>query len=349
MLGIVLITRDEGRDLELTLDALDALRAEGDVIVVADLGSRDGTRDRLDRYARGRPVRVRQLEADRIGRIDAMRLAASCCPDRHLLALRAADRLHPAGLRALRRRLAQTDQPAGGAVLANSGWRFLDGADPLPRADAARLAALAPHSPVRDLARLLPDPARLVLPAALLTGDWARAASEGDATTRYRMLLDQIRDPVAVLPETVLLRPRPLRPAAPAIEAVSAEIAAAAADRRADLLEGLMLRVDEALTLSPGAQVLELAAAMERLHRALPRRLRAAARAHPGPAGHVLSARHRGGLPGALSALALYAAGQAQARADHLAGALAAVRRDVDLALPGADYLELLYARSRGL
>lgn len=242
----------------------------------------------------------------------------------YVLPLRPGDRLAAGAAAELAAWLARED-PA--LALLGGGFHLGDGAAPLP--DTAPLARL-------------PDPRRL-LPRGGCAPQIDPFADPAAAWAAWEAALG---DAPALFAPAVLLRPVPQGSARPVLTALGARLKAAPRGGAPALLARLAPWLDAALALAPAEHAFETAAAALTLRAALPRALRREAGALPGPTGALLRAETE---PAALAVLGLLAS----ARQDNIATALAAgqarLRADLDIALPGPDYLADLYARVRGL
>lgn len=268
---------------------------------------------------------------------------------RHVLLMRPYERLVVGALPRLAAWLKTHDPEL--ALLAG-GWWLTEPQVPRPDnapnsglayPDAARLAALSSTATHQDLLALTPDPRRLLL-AKGCAPETNPFVDPSAAWVAWENMLSDATP--AIFSEPVLLRPLPETGAAPAIFAARDRIQAAPSGARAELLVRMAPWLGDALALSPAHEAAVVEAALHGLWKGLPRRLRTKTADLPGPVGDVFAALARGQ---SLAALALLAT----ARQERLTVALAAqyhgLRADLDLALPGPEYLANLYARIRGL
>jgi hypothetical protein len=173
------------------------------------------------------------------------------------------------------------------------------------------------------------------MPAADLPGDDYEAAVQGAGR-------------IGFVPAPVLLSPLPAPcDPAPQIATLSARLSAAPRGDAPALLGRALLRLDDMLALLDPAQAEGFLAAARAFAAALPRRLRRQALAHEGPSGAILSDLRRGDGASARARLTLHFAAQDRARVAALTGEIAQLRADLDLALPGPDYLVDLFHRAR--
>lgn len=342
MLSFVMVTQDEGADLDAGLRALDAVMTPDDRLIAVDTGSTDHSVARLEAFdARCHLVR---LDAGALGWAEAMRLALDLAQTPYLMALQPRDRLCPGPLSALRDYLAAS---APDLAVLETGWWLCDPDHPMPRSDTALAMALPAPADPAALQGLCPDPRRLVLSSARWRDRREALGADKTAVSLYAEVLAQAGS-AHFQPGPVLLHPpAPADPVA-LLRDVAQEMAALPAAARAARLDARLVWLDEVVMRTPpeaGAALLDAFAGVLRgLARPLRRRLRAA----DGPAGMIAAALHRRGRAEALATLALLAAQENRRRTEHLATDYARLRGDLDLALPGPDYLRALYARLRG-
>ncbi|KAA8610016.1 hypothetical protein [Salipiger aestuarii] len=244
----------------------------------------------------------------------------------HVLPLRPGDRLAAGAAAGLATWLARED-PA--LALLGGGFHLGDGAAPLP------------GTPVLDAAR--PDPRRL-LPRGGCAPQIDPFADPAAAWAAWESALDGSAP--ALFEAPVLLRPLPQASALPALTELGARLKTAPRGAAPALLARLAPWLDDALAMAPAGHAFETAAAALALRAALPRALRREAAALPGATGALLRADTEAA---ALAVLGLLASARQDRIAQALAAGQAQLRRDLDLALPGPEYLADLYARVRGL
>lgn len=286
-------------------------------------------------------------------------------PEGWLLALSAADRLYPAGLAALRTALAGA--PEAGLAICGADWWLGAPGVTLAWPDAGRWPAPGLQDRAAALS-LRADPDRMLQRGGIGAGARLARLAGAEPALPLAAMIGESQALLAAHPRA-LFCPAPLfstpLPASRATEAVALLTAALpgrghpsdaglADGGMADggALPALAQRLTEELELAEPA---DLPALLDRLDaglRALPRRGRAALLAQPGPlpgllAG-LLAALHRGGPVAALPLAALIAAQGNLRRNTALAAALGRLRRDVDVALPGPDYLIEQFDRLRG-
>lgn len=328
---------DPGPDLDaLDLTCRHLLRAVPDTVplLLIDAGGTDGVAARLAAAAEGaghaRSVAVDRPDCTPASACALVRQLTGCA---HVLPLVPGERLAAGAAAALADWLARRD-PA--LALLGGGFHLAEGAAALPYPDAERPGA-AP------LART-PDPRRL-LPAGGCAPRRDPFADPGPAWDAWQ---EALGDGAAaeVFDAPVVLRPLPRAGATPALELLRDRLLATPRSARAALLERLAPWAGDALAMAPAGAAFDTTAALPALRAALPRALRRRAGTLPGPLGALLRAGSEGE---ALAVLALLCA----ARQDRIGLALAAgqdrLRADLDLALPGPEYLADLYARVRGL
>jgi hypothetical protein len=344
MLSYVMPIGNEGQKFDLTLAALAPVLAEGDELIVCDGGSTDQSLERAVQLGERAAVRLIRLERA-VDSLTALQIAWRESDAPYLMALQPTDRLLAEPLAQLRARLAAETPDL--AVL-DSGWWLSDPQLPFPREDRARVAALTERPTVQDLRGLCPDLGRLVLSRTALQVRFKSPLLESSPAGRYAALLEAA--------ETVIFQNGPVVLRAlgsGAFETVLGEAARLLAPLRgtaqAERLQEIRCWLDEAVRFAPPSQAEELMASARELERALSRRLRRDVRGHPGACGRLIAALHRGGRAEAMALLALLAAEQSHLRSEHLARIYTRLRQDLDLALPGPDYLMELYSRVRSL
>ncbi|WP_204115969.1 hypothetical protein [Shimia biformata] len=309
--------------------------------------------DTLPELARAGLDPVRMDEAD-LSWAAALKLVPSLVRDRteagtregaqnggpYLLALDAADMIDPGALDRLRRRLAGDGPDQPDLVVVNRGWWLGAPAVALPAPDADRLAALAPRPDRAALGALMPDPARLVIHRDLLAR--LDAADETDPVALWRLALERAERPLPWSDVVWLSRFR-RRSAAPVFAAIPAGDDAAPAAR-----EQALTQAGDALAFTgPDEARAILRAAEDLLARLTPQLIPAAGIPGTGPAADLLRTLQDEGRAMALTGLLLDLATAEQRRTEALAAALSELRADLDLALPGPDYLRRLYDRIR--
>lgn len=348
-LAHLVAARQDGPALWTAIRALAAALAPDERLILVDPGA--GTAPALRRLAAETPrpegtgIEVLALDAAAAASPAAwIGAAGSLAPDRPWLLFGGEDLVLPRGLAALRRRLAEG---APDLVLVNRAHRLAGAAAVLPAPDAGRWPA-GPETGAgaarEAAARLSAEPERLVLSPALRAGLDAPGPADPSPAAAWTFcdaVLDRAARPV-LSPEPVAAAPLPDPDPAPVFRA-----AAALAGTGAQGLDRALLRLDDTIALLDPARAEPALDAAARFLSSLPRRRRRAAAAHPGPSGRICAAL-RGRRPeGALAVLALAAAAQDRARMRAMAAEAAALRADLDLALPGPDYLALLHDIAR--
>ncbi|MBE1291341.1 MAG: hypothetical protein GJ677_02515 [Rhodobacteraceae bacterium] len=330
MLSFVVISRGEWSDLRRSLARLaGAVRPEEKVFVVTCGASEDTLRE-LERHPY---VQTLRFDVPELSRAEVMHLMRSEVQTPYMLCLDGQEMIVPEALPALRL-LLRSQSPE--VVVLNRKW-WLGSTDvTLPAPDHRRLMALEATPPRQDLLGLTPDPGRLLLHVdlakrlaeeAMTTGEWDR-----DMAAWNRIL--EASEHVLLCPEPVLLAPLATRAAAPAVQAA----AHVAPPDTALLWAGDALAFaepGEAHALLEAAEVLLAGFATDS---ALP---------DLGPMAPVLRGLRSGGPAMGLAELALVFAAQDRARTEALTQAVGTLRSDLDLALPGPDYLRRLYDRIR--
>jgi len=365
-LTFLLAVRDAGPGLWQSCQSLRAAAQAGDRIVTVDAGSQDGTAQLLRRFTldrgwgRGVTHVPLYLDADPGGSDAWEILARDQAAGGWMIALGRDDHPCPAGVAALRDRLrlADTGAASGGrADLAVIGGCFWLGAPLalLPGPEAGRGPEGGLH-PAEQARTLRPDPALLLRRggagaglhlARLVTGAAADAPPECWQT--YDRLLEG-QAQALFSPEPVLARPLPEGRGLAVARWLAGELTARLAETagRAAEADLPLLRLSDELALSAPADLPEVLAVLERMLHALPRRSRAALLARPGPLATILAALHRGGVIAAAPFAVLIAAQGERMRSAALAATIGRLRADLDLALPGPDYLAEMFDRVHG-
>ena len=334
MLSFALITHDEGPHLRRSLEALEQGLLPDEDLTVFDLGSTDDTLPELAGFMGTRPGDLIRLDTPDLSRSEAIALARKAARQPYVLMLDGCDLLRPEALDGLRRILVKEPK----AVVLRRDWGIAGVDAVLPAPDAGRMTALGPDPDRRALMALTPDPTRLLLHA-----DFARElASEGTPSPDWALWQQVLTraDSVALHPEALWLSPLPTRPMAPALAAIAASAASAE-----DVAMMLAWAEDAPIFATPDEAPALLQAAQDMLT-TLPSD-HAAALPGTGPLGPVLTALKDGDTALALAHLALALAAQEHRRNEALSTALAGLRHDLDLALPGPAYLRDLYDRIR--
>ena len=344
MLSYVMPVGNEGQEFDLTLAALAPVLAEGDELIVCDGSSTDQSLERAAQLGERAAVRLIRLEHP-VDSLAALQIACRESDAPYLMALQPTDRLRPKPLAQLRARLV-TESPD--LAVLDSGWWLSDPQLPLPREDRGRVAALPERPAAQDLRGLCPDLGRLVLSRAALQENFKSPLLESSPAGRHVALLEAA--------ETVIFQNGPVVLHAlggGALGTAPREAARLLAPLRgsaqAERLQELLCWLDEAVGFAAPSQAEELMASAQELERALSRGLRREMRGHPGACGRLMAALHRGGRAEVMALLALLAAEQSHLRSGHLARVYTRLRQDLDLALPGPDYLMELYSKVRSL
>ena len=339
-LSFLMIAESGGDDLWARCGALAAVTAPGDEVLLCDTGASADGAQLLRRFGEevgwGEEVTARLVAQPDSRPAPAGGWAAlrGLAGQDLVLVLPEGARPAPGGVKALRA-LLETGAPD--LVLVNTAWMLAGPASALPCPDAARWpeAGVQEGDAARDTAlRLMPDPARL-MPAGALPGDDYEAAVQGAGR-------------IGFIPTPVLLSPLPAPcDPGPQIATLSARLSTAPRGEARALLARALLRLDDMLAMLDPAQAEGFLAAARAFAAAVPRRLRRQALAYEGPAGAILSDLKRGDAASARARLTLHFAAQDRARVAALTGEIAQLRTDLDVALPGPDYLMDLFHRAR--
>lgn len=364
MLTLMLMTRDDGRGLDLVLRQIAAARriasgpsggggaplaasaqsAEPLPVVIIDTGSSDGTLQRLRDFVAGpgQGAILICLQQPQLSLAAARELARAETGSAYVLGLTGRDRLQVDNLQPL---LDVLEWQKPDLVIDPQGvWLTGGEQTALPAPDAARLQRGGPLNP----AELMPDLNRLMPAADLVATQGTVAADAGPlgGWHSYDRWLQQAGK-VVVAPAPLVLRPQPEPGLVSLLAALRDGLAQVRGQKRRALLQrGLTVLGDEMAFCDP-AQASEDAAAAWGFYRALGWRERRFAAAQPGAGGQLLAALRQDGPLLATLVLGQMAAAQDRRRLAALTQEIRSLREDLDLALPGPDYLRILYERVR--
>ena len=344
MLGFVLLTGDDGRQIDLCLHRLQGVVGEDLPLVIVDKGSRDGTLERVENFVGGAGPGVRLIKLDEPALTPAMAvaLARTEIGAEYILGLTGQDLLCPETLEPLTRWLAA--QKPDLAIIAQGWWQTGAGAI-LPPVDLAQMAAGG-----ADPAMLVADPRRLMPSRELAARLEPPGTGPLDEWKAYDAAL-AAAGAVMVWPDPVLLRPMPESPLQSLFSALTQHIQSLPhAERGAALSTGVRRIGDVMGFCDPSRAEAEIDAALG-LFRTLGRGERKLACAVGGPAADLLAALQDGGRRHGRTAARLVLMGQTavqdRVRIAALTGEIRDLRRDLDLALPGPGYMRELYERLR--
>lgn len=344
MLSFAMATENEGPDLDLALRALAQVKEPEDALLVFHSGD-DRTLARLQSFAADHPATIVRTDSPVGDHAGLLRLALEMAETDYTMVLAPTDRLHPAAFSALRKTLSQETPDL---CLIHSAWWLADAEHPLPRSDSALFETLPPQPSATDCANLLPDPRRLIF----RTADWLARLATWPAATDDRALYDraltQSTELMAAPAPLLLHLYAPADPTSALLGFAQALAARPKAERAVCLVEWMPL-LDESLALCPPAKTSAVLGALPDIIAQLPRPVRRNMAQQPGSFARLLEAQIAEGRVGAKAELSLQISAQQQRHTDILANAYGRLRRDLDLALPGPDYLRSLYTRLRGL
>jgi hypothetical protein len=325
MLTLVLFTQDAGPGLIHDLEALDRAMAPDIDMVVIDTGSVDDTLTHLRIFCEHRPVRLIQTEASDMDGAARVALARAQTHSPYMLILQPKDRVDPVAIKALSMQLDR--QRPDVMVLGQQFWIGEPGAV-VPAPDVVRADQIDEDPQADDLLDLRPDLARVLVHADLVKDpvptndpahDWPQWRDLMGHTGRFGFF----RDAVCAVP---LPHVNTVSAIAMAQDAVSLGWA------------------NDTLRLADPAQADELIAGLTDLSTRIPPDQRDHA---PAPLGPILQALAAKDQATALAHLALTFAARDRLCTQALQGVVMQLRRDLDLALPGPEYLRRLYDRIR--
>ncbi len=360
MLGLVLVARNEGRGLGLVLRQLGAAMRAGAKVLVISAGSQEDTLAQIRFFGEscgqgagsesGQGSEdgpdILRLDQDDLDMAAALALGRDRLGTPYVLGLGGEDLICADAIAPLIARLI-AEQPD--LMICNHSWRVAGRGFALPCVDAARMAALAGRAtPSRAALRgLLADPRRFLLAGRdVVWPETGTGAGAGDDWDIYDTILKQAGR-VAVFTDPVVLRPEPDDLSVALFKTVAAQLAACPPASRLALMERLLPRLGDGMAFYAPENAMDVLRGAARLREILPPPEWHAAARVPGPAGGLLGAVQQGGDPAGLGVLAHLAATQDRARLLALSREIRALREDLDLALPGDDYLRALYERVR--
>ena len=344
MLTFAMTTGNEGPDLDLTLRALAQVKGPHDALLVFHTGD-EPTLARLQSFAANHRTQIIQTDGPMDDRGDFLRLALQMAETDYTIALGPTDRLLPEAFTALRETLQQENPDL---CLFNSAWWLADADHPLPRGDNALFDTLPLRPAAKDCAGLLPDPRRLIF----RTADWQPRLATWPPAMEERAIYQRAlteSTKLMVLRAPVLLHLYCSANPARALSGFTQALAARPKRERAACLAEWMPFLDEQIALCPPTETSALLDTLPDVIAQLPRSVRRDMARLPGTFARLLEAQITDGRVGAKAELSLQMSAQQQRRTDILASAYSKLRQDLDLALPGPDYLRNLYTRLRSL
>lgn len=360
-LTFLMLVRDAGPGLWQSCQSLRAVARAGDRIVTVDAGSQDSTAQLLRRFSveRGWGQGVEHvplyLDTDP-GSPEAWEvLARDQAAGGWLIALGRDDHPCAAGLAALRGLLDLAEGQTDLAVLGSCFWLGAPLAVlPCPEAGRGPGPGLHPAAAARPLR---PDPDLLLWRGGVGLGPRLARLAAGtpppppaEVWETYDSLL-AAQTCALFCPEPVLARPLPEGQGVGATYWLAGRLAGLAAAPGPDGFAQIDLqlqRLSDEIALSPPVALPEVLSVLETLLQQLPRRTRTALLARPGPLAPILTALYRGGVMAAAPFAALIAAQAERMRSLALAATIGRLRADLDIALPGADYLCDMFDRLHG-
>lgn len=342
MLTFAMATREEGPDFELSLAALAQASGPSDRLLVFHFGD-DQTLSRLQRFSERHPARIIQTDSPIEEPIDLLRLALAMAETAYTLILSPTDRLQPDALESLRITL---ELAAPDLCLLHSAWWLADAKYPLPRSDSAAFEKLPLRPSPEECSDLLPDPRRLLF----RTRDWRERFNSRPLPDQQRDFYETILSDSAellVARSAVLLHLHTPKDPTPTLQDFCFALSNLPKSERATGLDAWSKVLDEALTLCPPEKANSLLRTLPKITALLPRSARKKIAHRTGVFAHLLAAQITEGSIGAKVALSLQLSEQQQRRSNVLAASYGRLRADLDLALPGPEYLQALYTRIR--
>jgi len=339
MLGFVLLAHNEGRQLELGLRTLTQALEPGDPLLLIDTGSQDGSLETLQIFAdkTGRQVEILRLQEPGLSLAEAAQLGRQQTGADYVLAMTGQDLLLPNVVTPLKEML-KTQQPD--LMICNHSWWVTGMAAPLACADASRVFEGEGGQLLPDLRRLLPTSAlasRLERPAAAtVLAEWQ---AYDDCLAAAQSL--------AVFPEPVLMRPLPVARLGSVFDDLVALLQGRSKGQYRMLLQQQLPRISDEMILCDPAQVEADIASAVRFYGALDEDDQRWVAQFRGPVGELMAGVCSGEPAAVRMVLSLQSSTQDRARLLALTAEIRQLREDLDLALPGPEYLLEIYQRLR--
>lgn len=344
MLTFAVIIRDDGLDIDPFLRSLERVSGPGDELLAFHAG--DGRPPTvLEAYAQNHRARIIRTDSAVDGLGELLRLSLKMAETAYTLVLSPTDRLQRDAFDGLRSGL---EQEAPDLCLIHSGWWLADPEQPLPRDDSALFEALPVRPDAGACAGLLPDPRRLIWRTTEWVDQSATWPTHLDGKALYERGLSECGHLMAAPKPTLLHHLTQVDPG-PVLSSFTESLGAYPRKERMTCLREWAPLLDEHIALCPPASAMLVLNSLPRIVALLPRLERRRMDQISGSFARLLEAWIKDGHPGAKAELSLCLSAQQQYRSEVLAAAYDRLRRDIDLALPGPDYLRTLYMRLRGV
>jgi len=343
MLAFALILSGDETHLRTTLASLAANRPKDHPLVLINPGTNEGHHDLGQVFVRRNGGQIITTDGPPT-RSEAAALARHHTGMPYALSLKPKDQLYGPGVKALAAKLTASDPDV---IVLGSGWGHPGTGQPIPGPDAERIANLPLHPAAADLLDLYPDLRRVLI----RNNSSTPPVSKADTLAIWRAWETVLEAPEQVLfcPDPVILPPLPHQSAAGAMMALSTQVSTLKKSDFSAKLDRYLTWTGDALRLSPPAAALETIEAATLLLAALPRAFRSRACKAPEPIGPFLNAVRRGHHSEAMARLALLVSARTDLQIAALSDGFVTLRQDLDVALPGPDYLMDLYTRLRGI
>lgn len=356
-LTFLLFAHDTGNTLWRSCQSLKAALIPGDQVLLIDLASTDDSAALMTRFGQwpgwGDEVETDLIPTARANATDPAfwaSLASTQAKHDYCLCLDGGDLLQHSPVAALRK-LLKAGRPD--LVVANHAHYVIGPASTLPCPDADRWPDLG--GDLDTALHLTPDPRRLIASRDLLAKATPTLA-DLPPWQAYEHILRQAQS-LRLMPEVLRLAPLPASdppdsipdspPARAAIFAIRDHLLATPRGDQPAMLDRLQCQLDDIVALLHPAQADDALDALAKLMRVIPRRLRNQAISHKGLSGPILTALHRNGPDVAFARLMPHFAIHERRQVEAMAKELHALREDLDLALPGPDYLIEMHERLR--
>lgn len=338
-------TQNAGAALEDTLRALGIAMKQGDRLIAIDTGSTDKTLTQLKTFGEVVGCDLIQLGNAALSDGEALALALDMAQTPYLMLLGPQDRLNQNVVQQLRKRL-KLEQPE--LAMFNSGWWHGDPTRAVDRIDAARASGLPPLVSAVNLYGLCPDPRRCVISRDIWKDHCEMLINANTPVALYTALIAEC-DNIPFMNAKMVLHPQDLVDPTPLLITAATHITALPRAAQPAALRDLMIWIDDAVVRTPTEAADVLIRGLEAFSGRLPRGRRKQLRNHDGPAGALFEAHWRSGREGALLRFVLGTLVEQQRQNEALIADYTRLKRNLQAALPGAQYLRDLYDRARDL
>lgn len=342
MLTLALVIDDDAPGVQAALTALTGIPRDGRPLLIFDAGASPQNRDAVQHFLRRNGGELIMLGAS-ITHGEAEDLARQRTGADYVLTLGCDDRVHPPGLHQLEECLRLHPKH----VLLAIGWWLTSCNRYLTGPDEARLTAMGATIQAEEAARLFPVPRRLLVKG----GQRQKSEADDDPAETWSVWTSALKnvDEIHVQPVPPILRRMPSHGPASLMKFIQASFAKAPRAERAARLARLLPWLADECTLAPAEAALSTMTAATALLRAMPRAQRRMLCSMPFAPGALFQSLQNGQKDQAMAHLCMMAAARNDAKTTALAEEYAALRSDLEAALPGPEYLRELHSRLMGL